>query len=658
MQAHIASVRSRRIAWDVREVVQHGLNADRVELSLDPEWQECDSIVAVLAKTGAQAFRVDARDGFFLPSTLMEETGPLRMCLIGYAGDSLRVVTAKETAPLVVVESGETGGMDPAPEQPDLWATLMEEVRKATREAYKSRIIAVQSHEVDGEPTAEILPGEDGATLVFGIPRGPQGPQGVPGPQGEQGPRGIQGPKGDPGEAFRISKTYGSVEEMHAGFATDGLPNGAFVIIDAGDVEDPDNAGVWCKGDSAYVFIVDMSGMSGIRGPDGPPGPEGPTGPKGDSFSGATATIDGGSGTPRVDVAVEGEGQSKSLRLAFHDLQGPKGDRGDNGTSPSAKVEQTPTGATLTVTDGSGTTTAQLSHGKDGKTPKPGAGISVAKDGTTAIDMDGLRRLLRRSNKKLSIPVSDVCTGRMYYTYSQLMMTVVAESNIKITSGDTTYTRFMDLPTDMAVSVPIGRSDCALVRSIDGGSQYISYGIEADGTVYLALYTPTPGKVISINAIDFGQIVIPLVGGGISLANLWQRTTEGANGGLVWTILEDGTVTCKGTPESTWCSVTSAKTAIESLGMHPGRTYTLDSGIKDVQTSAMLDFYGADGGKIGDKFDSGTFVIPAKTDSIVCTLYVQDKVGQQIDLTFKPMLVEGLSAEYVPYALGGGAGPR
>ncbi len=293
MQAHIASVRSRRIAWDVREVVQHGLNADRVELSLDPEWQECDSIVAVLAKTGAQAFRVDARDGFFLPSTLMEETGPLRMCLIGYAGDSLRVVTAKETAPLVVVESGETGGMDPAPEQPDLWATLMEEVRKATREAYKSRIIAVQSHEVDGEPTAEILPGEDGATLVFGIPRGPQGPQGVPGPQGEQGPRGIQGPKGDPGEAFRISKTYGSVEEMHAGFATDGLPNGAFVIIDAGDVEDPDNAGVWCKGDSAYVFIVDMSGMSGIRGPDGPPGPEGPTGPKGDSFSGATATIDG-----------------------------------------------------------------------------------------------------------------------------------------------------------------------------------------------------------------------------------------------------------------------------------------------------------------------------------------------------------------------------
>lgn len=67
----------------------------------------------------------------------------------------------------------------------------------------------------------------------------------------------------------------------------------------------------------------------------------------------------------------------------------------------------------------------------------------------------------------------------------------------------------------------------------------------------------------------------------------------------------------------------------------------------------MLTFYGADGGKVGEQFNSGTFVLPAKTDSMVCVLYVQDKVGQQIDLVFKPMLVEGMPADYVPYALGG-----
>ena len=432
MQTHIASVRSRRIAWDVREVVQHGLNADRVELALDPEWQECDSIVAVLAKSGKESVRVDAGDGFFVPSALMEETGPLRMCLIGYAGDSLRVVTAKETAPLVVVESGETGGMDPTPEQPDLWATLMEEVRKATREAYKSRIIAVDASTVEGEATASIIEGERGATLALGIPRGPQGIQGVEGPQGEQGIQGIQGPKGDPGEAFKVSKTYESVEAMQAGFATDGLPNGSFVIIDTGNVEDPDNASLWCKGDSAYVYIADLSGMAGIRGPEGPQGPEGPTGPKGDSFTGAFASIEGGNGTPRVDVVVEGEGQSKALRFIFHNLQGPKGDRGDDGVSPTARVEQTPAGATLTVTDGSGTTTAQLSNGKDGKTPKPGAGISVAEDGTTAVDLDGLRNLLRISSQRIGQPVEGVSTGSVYFSFTPLTLMVLGRDNVSV----------------------------------------------------------------------------------------------------------------------------------------------------------------------------------------------------------------------------------
>lgn len=73
-----------------------------------------------------------------------------------------------------------------------------------------------------------------------------------------------------------------------------------------------------------------------------------------------------------------------------------------------------------------------------------------------------------------------------------------------------------------------------------------------------------------------------------------------------------------------------------------------------MQTSAMLNFYGADGANVGERFSNGTFVLPADADKIACTLYVQDKVGQQIDLVYKPMLVEGAPADYVPYALGGG----
>ena len=170
MLTHTATIRGRAITWDHREVVQHGLNADRVELVTDREWQECDRVVAVLAKAGKESVRVDAGDGFFIPSALMEDAGPLRMCLLGYKGDSVRIVTAKEDAPLCVVESGEMGGTDPAPEQPDLWATLMKEVRKAT-EGAKTAAQSATRAEADLRAAAERgdFDGEDGKTPVRGV---------------------------------------------------------------------------------------------------------------------------------------------------------------------------------------------------------------------------------------------------------------------------------------------------------------------------------------------------------------------------------------------------------------------------------------------------------------------------------------------------------
>ena len=170
MLTHTATIRGRAITWDHREVVQHGLNADRVELSTDREWQECDRVVAVLAKAGKESVRVDAGDGFFIPSALMEDAGPLRMCLLGYKGDSVRIVTAKEDAPLCVVESGEVAGMDPAPEQPDLWAQLMEEVRRATDGAKTAAQSATRA-EADLRAAAERgdFDGEDGKTPVRGV---------------------------------------------------------------------------------------------------------------------------------------------------------------------------------------------------------------------------------------------------------------------------------------------------------------------------------------------------------------------------------------------------------------------------------------------------------------------------------------------------------
>ena len=662
MRQHKATVRGRRIEWDDREVVQHGVNVDAISLDLDAEWGRCDDVV-VFVKAPHMPESVKLKwlgEPMPIPAELMSETCVLATCVVGFGpGEGERLVTAAEDAPLSIEQAGVFDpSKPPLPPQPDLWAKLMEEVRIATREAYRARIIAVDASTVEGEATASIAEGERGATLSLGIPRGPQGIQGVDGPQGDRGPRGPEGPKGEPGEGFKLSKVYESVEAMHAGFATDGLPLGSFVVVNTGDVDDPDNAGVWCKGEDAYVFIVDISGMTGFDGPPGPRGPEGPPGPKGDSFSGATATIDGGTGTPRVDVTVEGEGQSKSLRFAFHDLTGPKGDRGDDGTSPSAKVEQTPTGATLTVTDGSGTTTAQLSHGKDGKTPKPGAGISVAEDGTTSVDLDGLRGLLKRSNQLTSAPVPGVGEGKLYYSYTPLMMSVVAQTDIKIISGDTPYTRFMELPTSLKIAREVGRCDCAIMRTVKGGMQYIGYDIQTDGTVRLSAYTPNPGEEIEIKALDFASFVIPLVGGGISLANLWQRTTEGTDGGITFAIQEDGGIRVTGTQSGNYPRVYSQKVDLVEVGIKPGRTYTLSCDGASGDAYIACQFNKADGGSWTTVCTNNpmTFTVPADAVSLICfpSCGKLRDPAQVIDTTLYPMLVEGMPAEYVPYALGGG----
>lgn len=80
---------------------------------------------------------------------------------------------------------------------------------------------------------------------------------------GPQGPQGIQGPP------FMISKTFSSVDEMHAGAATDGVLPGQYVAIDT-NVEYEDSAKVFMKReDGTYTFVVDLSGKEGIQGPKG-----------------------------------------------------------------------------------------------------------------------------------------------------------------------------------------------------------------------------------------------------------------------------------------------------------------------------------------------------------------------------------------------------
>lgn len=77
---------------------------------------------------------------------------------------------------------------------------------------------------------------------------------------------------GKDGRSFAISKIYSSVADMNAGFATDGVELGQFVLIDTGNVDDEDNAKMFVKKEGGYSYLTDLSGSAGIQGPIGPAG--------------------------------------------------------------------------------------------------------------------------------------------------------------------------------------------------------------------------------------------------------------------------------------------------------------------------------------------------------------------------------------------------
>ena len=185
---------------------------------------------------------------------------------------------------------------------------------------------------------------ETNATLNFTIPRGDKGDKGDKGEKGEQGIQGIQGIQGEKGEPFFIAKTYASVSAMNAGYATDGVLEGQFVIIDTGNVEDEDNAKLYIRGASSYSYIADLSGATGMQGPQGIQGPQGVQGEKGEKGDTGAAGAKGDKGDPGTaatitvgDVETGAAGSkvivnnSGTANAAIFDFTIPKGDKGDKG---------------------------------------------------------------------------------------------------------------------------------------------------------------------------------------------------------------------------------------------------------------------------------------------------------------------------------------
>lgn len=108
------------------------------------------------------------------------------------------------------------------------------------------------------------------------------------------------------GDAFSIKKVYASVANMEADKSNPDIAEGDFVLVNTGDVEDPDNAKLYVKADGDFEFLVDMSGAIGFTG-------------KTPQFSmGTVTTLEAGaSATATVSSDGTDEGGNPKYKLNF-----------------------------------------------------------------------------------------------------------------------------------------------------------------------------------------------------------------------------------------------------------------------------------------------------------------------------------------------------
>lgn len=234
--------------------------------------------------------------------------------------------------------------------------------------------------------------------------------------------QGAKGEKGDAGAPFAIYKTYGSIAAMNADAAN--VPDGAFVLIETGNVDDPTNSQLFVRttdGTSAFEFVTDLSGAQGIKGDNGTTFT-----PSVDTNGNLSWSNDGGLPNPPTV-----------------NIKGQKGDTGDAATISIGTVTTLPAGSQATVVNVGDENNAvfnfALPQGAQGETGEANvvANPSSNTDNRLAtIDINGTTYNITRI-------ISAVETvSQIYETNLVIGDDVILPNSIKSNNGDLVFVKF------------------------------------------------------------------------------------------------------------------------------------------------------------------------------------------------------------------------